>query len=206
MQGWKDNLNINLTPTEADYLSTKIKTSKPNSVFAYVLREGVDIEQYSDFSSFSYDLKPVLDEENAYILNLADHFNDLISLAQIRYNLMLSDSENQYALFFWDDVKDRAAEYAERVDLDAIFARLHLHNPGLRDFLKKFRSAVLAGDWDAADNAIIKQEVRIKGARAKLKNKSKYPADKWIGGYRLDYRFTDARRLIMDIRKGAGHV
>ena len=119
---------------------------------------------------------------------------------------MLSESENQDALVLWDDVKDKAYSFAELVDLDAIFARLHLHNPGLRDFLKKFRSAVLAGDWVAADNAILKQEVRIKGARAKLKNKSKYPADKWIGGYKLDYRFTDARRLIMDIRKGGAHV
>lgn len=206
VQGWKDKLTINLTPAEADYLSTKIKTSNPDSVFAYVLREGIDIEQYGDFSAFSYYLKPALDEDNAYMMELADRFNDFISLAQIRYNLMLSDSENQEALLFWDDVKDKAYSFAELVDLDAIFARLHLHNPGLRAFLKKFRSAVLAGDWDSADNAILKQEVRIKGARAKLKNKSKYPADKWIGGYRLDYRFTDARRLIMDIRKGGAHV
>ena len=206
VSGWKDTLSINLTPAEADYLSTKIKTSNPNSVFAYVLREGVDIEQYGDFSAFSYDLKPALDEENAYMLELADQFNDFISLAQIRYNLILSESENQDALGLWDDVKDKAYSFAEVLDLDAIFSRLHLHNPGLWDFLKKFRSAVLAGDWDAADNAILKQEVRIKGARAKLKNRSKYPADKWIGGYRLDYRFTDARRLIMDIRKGGAHV
>lgn len=206
VQGWKDKLTINLTPAEADYLSTKIKTSNPNSVFAYVLREGIDIEQYGDFSAFSYDLKPALDEENAYMLELADRFNDFISLAQIRYNLMLSDSENQDALLLWDDVKDKATGFAELVDLDAIFARLNLHNAGLRDFLKRFRNAVLFGDWDEADNAVFKQEVRIKGARAKLRNKSKYPADKWIGGYRLDYRFTDARRLIMDIRKGGGHV
>ena len=206
VQGWKDKLTINLTPVEADYLSTKIKTSNPNSVFAYVLREGIDIDQYGDFSAFSYDLKTALDEENAYMLELADRFNNFISLAQIRYNLMLSDSKNQVAISRWDYVKDKAFGFAELVDLDAIFARLHLHNPGLRDFLKKFRSAVLAGDWDAADNTILKQEVRIKGARAKLKNKSKYPVDKWIGGYRLDYRFTDARRLIMDIRKGGAHV
>ncbi len=140
------------------------------------------------------------------MLTLADQFNDFISLAQIRYNLMLSDGQNDDAVSLWDEVKDNAGNYAASVDLDAIFARLHLSNPGLRDFLKKFRTAVLSGDWEAADNAILKQEVRIKGARAKLKNKSKYAPDKWIGGYRLDYRFTDARRLIMDIRKGGSHV
>ena len=206
VKNWKEGLSIDLTPNEADYLATKIKTSNPKSVFAFILREGIDIEQYVDFSSFSSDLKPQLDEVNAEMLELADRFNDFISLAQIRYNLMLSENENEDAVNLWKDVEELASGYAERVDLDAIFARLHLHNPGLRDFLNKFKAAAIIGDWNAADNSILKQEVRIKGARAKLKNKSKYPADKWIGGYKLDYRFTDARRLIMDIRKGGDHV
>ena len=206
LHNWKDQLTIELTKEESEYLSTKIKTSCPQSVFAFILRDGVDIEQYDDFSAFSYDLKPLLDDENASMLELADRFNDFISLAQIRYNLILSDGQNSDALFRWNDVKDNAINYAEHVDLDAIFSRLHLHNPGLRDFLRKFRDAVLSDDWVTADGVVIKQEVRIKGARAKLRNKSKYSPDRWIGGYRLDYRFTDARRLIMDIRKGGGHV
>lgn len=205
-QGWKEHLKIDLTSAEADYLSTKIKASNPNSVFAYVLREGIDIEQYRDFSAFSYGLKSTIDEENACMLTLADQFNDFISLAQIRYNLMLSEGQNDYAVSLWEDVKENANSYASNVDLEAIFARLHLNNPGLSDFLKKFRTAVLSGDWEAADIAIFKQEIRIKDARAKLKNKSKYAPDKWIGGYRLDYRFTDMRRLILDIRKGSSYV
>ena len=206
VKNWKDDLSIDLTPNEAEYLATKIKTSNPKSVFAFILREGIDIEQYVDFSTFSSDIKPTLDDENADMLELADRFNDFISLAQIRYNLMLSDNENEFALSKWEVAKDLAVQYAEHVDLDAIFASLHLHNPGLRDFLNRFRDAVISGDWQAADNAILKQEVRIKGSRAKLKNKNKYSADKWIGGYKLDYRFTDARRLTLDIKKGSDHV
>ena len=38
VSGWKDTLSINLTPAEADYLSTKIKTSNPNSVRQYFCR------------------------------------------------------------------------------------------------------------------------------------------------------------------------
>ena len=206
LNNWKNNLTIDLTKEESEYLSTMIKTSCPKSVFAFILKDRIDIEQYDDFSAFSYDNKPKLDEENASMLELADRFNDFISLAQIRYNLILSDGHNNSAVSRWSDVKDNAVSFAEHVDLDAIFSRLHLHNPGLRDFLKKFREAVISSDWASADDIVLKQEVRIKGVRAKLKNKSKYPPDKWIGGYRLDYRFTDARRLIMDIRKGAAHV
>ncbi len=206
VKNWKDDLSINLTPNEADYLATKIKESNPKSVFAFVIREDIDIEQYVDFSSFSSDLKQKLDEENASMMELADRFNDFISLAQIRYNLMLSERKNDTAQELWEDVKSRASEYANSVDLDAIFGRLHLHNKDLIKFLEGFKNAVIKGEWDVADHEIFKQEVRIKGARAKLKNKSKYPEDKWIGGYKLDYRFTDARRLIMDIRKGGYHV
>lgn len=206
LHDWKDNLKIDLSPDEAEYLSAKIKTSNPKSVFAFILREGIDIEQYGDFSAFTYDIKSIIDNKNAYMLSLAEQFSNFISLAQIRYNLMLSEGQNETAISLWNDVRDKAADYASDIDLDAIFAHLNLGNPGLRDFLKKFRSAVLSEDWDAADNAIIKQEVRIKGARAKLKNKTKYSPDKWVGGYRMDYRFTDARRLIMDIKKGGSHV
>lgn len=206
VKNWMDELSINLTPEESDYLAEKIKTTNPKSVFAFVIREDIDIEKYTDFSTFSSDLKPRLDDENTCMLELADRFNDFISIAQIRYNLMLSDNKNEQALSRWSDAKNHAADYAERVDLDAIFTRLHLRNEGPRKFLNEFGNAIISRDWDAADRAIFEQEARIKGARAKLKNKSKYLADKWIGGYKLDYRFTDARRLIMDIRKGGNHV
>lgn len=205
-EGWKDNLTIDLSKAEADFLSSKIKTSNPNTVFAYILREGVDMEQFEDFTAFSYYLKPVIDKENALMLDLADKFNDFISLAQIRYNLMLSEGQNKNAVVLWDNVKDNAAIFAQNVDLNSIFSRLHLNNRGLLDFLNRFRSAAISGNWETADNAILKQEVCIKGARAKLKNKSKYNPDKWIGGYRLDYRFTDARKLIIDIKKGGSCV
>ncbi len=206
VKNWKDELSIDLTPNEADYLAIKIKESNPKSVFAFVIRENIDIEQYVDFSSFSCDLKQKLDEENASMMELADRFNDFISIAQIRYNLMLSEGRNDTAQTLWEDVKSRASEYADSVDLEAVFGCLRLHNKDLKKFLECFKNAVIRGDWDVADHEILKQEVRIKGARAKLKNKSKYPEDKWRGGYKLDYRFTDARRLIMDIRKGGYHV
>ena len=203
---WKENLVIDLTPAEAAYLSTQIKNTNPNSVFAFILRAGNDIEKYENFSSFSMEIKPILDETNASMMDLADRFNDFISLAQIRYNLMLSEGKNEKASNLWDKFQHEAPDYAKRVDLDAIFGRLHLNNRLLLDFLKQFRDASISENWDVADSAIFRQEVRIKGGRVKLKNKSKYPVDKWIGSYKLDYRFSDARRLIMDIRKGGNNV
>ena len=203
---WKEHLTIKLTPFESDYLATKIKTTQPTSVFAYILKEGIDIEQYEDFPSFSYDIKPAIDEENKQMLELADRFNNFISVAQVLYNLIFSDNKNEVAISRWDELKDKAFSFAADIDLDAIFSLLRLNNYGLKEFLKKFKNATLAGEWDVAKDEIIKQEVRIKGARAKLKNKSRHSLENWIGGYRLDYRFADAKRLIRDIRNGVSHV
>lgn len=203
---WKEHLTIELTPFESDYLATKIKATQSTSVFAYILKEGIDIEQYEDFSSFSYDIKPAIDEENKQMLELADRFNNFISVAQVLYNLIFSENKNEVAISRWDELKDKAFSFAVDIDLDAIFSLLRLNNYGLKEFLKKFKNATLAGEWDVAKDEIIKQEVRIKGARAKLKNKSRHSLENWIGGYRLDYRFADAKRLIRDIRNGVSHV
>ena len=203
---WKEHLTIELTPFESDYLATKIKATQPTSVFAYILKEGVDIEQYEDFSAFSYDIKPHIDDENKQMLELADRFNNFISVAQVLYNLIFSDNKNEVAISRWNEIKDKAFSFATDIDLDAIFSLLRLNNYGLKEFLKKFKNATLAGEWDVAKDEIIKQEVRIKGARAKLKNKSRHSLENWIGGYRLDYRFADARRLIRDIKNKDSHV
>lgn len=206
LKDWKEHLTIELTPLESDYLAMKIKATQPKSVFAYILKEGIDLEQYEDFPAFSYDIKPAIDDENRQMLELADRFNNFISVAQVLYNLILSDNQNENALSRWDDVEGKAKSFANDIDLDAIFSLLRINNYSLKEFLKKFKEAILTGDWEVARKEIIKQEVRIKGSRAKLKNKGKYSPDIWIGGYRLDYRFADARRLIRDISNGVSHV
>jgi len=56
-------------------------------------------------------------------------------------------------------------------------------------------------DSDAGD--IRKRERSLKGAaRAKLSRTKEFDHSKWVGGGMLDYRFSNARRIVNDIYAG----
>ena len=91
------------------------------------------------------------------------------------------------------------------VDIDDVLQTLHITNFRLRRFLTSFQSALLAGDLDTADKTLIDREIEIKTrSRAKLCKRDDYANDTWIGGRYLDYRFSSAKRMIMDIYRGEG--
>ena len=54
-----------------------------------------------------------------------------------------------------------------------------------------------------ADEQIRKRERSLKGAaRAKLSRTKEFDHSKWVGGGMLDYRFSNARRIVNDIYAG----
>lgn len=58
-------------------------------------------------------------------------------------------------------------------------------------------------DIDMADELIRKRERSLKGAaRAKLSRTKEFDHSKWVGGGMLDYRFSNARRIVNDIYAG----
>ena len=59
------------------------------------------------------------------------------------------------------------------------------------------------GDVAAMRKEVETQERRLKQGRAKL-GSGKYAPDKWIGGTWLDYRLSDAARILNDVYKGLG--
>ena len=61
----------------------------------------------------------------------------------------------------------------------------------------------MASDIDMADELIRKRERSLKGAaRAKLSRTKEFDHSKWVGGGMLDYRFSNARRIVNDIYAG----
>ena len=102
------------------------------------------------------------------MMKLACDFNNLVYMARVRYNVMLSEGENIYANAEWrkllPDIRHNAT-----VDLDAVFAELQLINPRAKSFLCGIQTAFMASDIDMADELICKRERSLKGAaRAKL--------------------------------------
>ena len=199
---WRDNLTIELTNEEAFYLDKQIQKGAKGTLLEYVLKNRIDMNKYEDFVSMAAELSEKVEEKLAYMMKLACEFNNLVYMARVRFNVMLSEEENEVAVSEWDRLKPQVKRRAN-VDLSAVFHELELHNPGTFLFLSKLQEAFKALDIDAADELIKKRERQLKGInRAKLNRTKEFDHSKWVGGGELDYRFSNARRIINDIYSG----
>ena len=199
---WRDNLTIELTNEEAFYLDKQIQKGAKGSLLEYVLKNRIDMNKYEDFVSMAAELSEKVEEKLAYMMKLACEFNNLVYMSRVRFNVMLSEEENEVAVSEWDRLKPQVKRRAN-VDLSAVFNKLELHNPGTYLFLSKLQEAFKALDIDAADELIKKRERQLKGInRAKLNRTKEFDHSKWVGGGELDYRFSNARRIINDIYSG----
>ena len=199
---WRDNLTIELTNEEAFYLDKQIQKGAKGSLLEYVLKNRIDMNKYEDFVSMAAELSEKVEEKLTFMMKLACEFNNLVYMARVRFNVMLSEEENEVAVSEWDRLKPQVKRRAN-VDLSAVFNKLELHNPGTYLFLSKLQEAFKALDIDAADELIKKRERQLKGInRAKLNRTKEFDHSKWVGGGELDYRFSNARRIINDIYSG----
>ena len=199
---WRDNLTIELTNEEAFYLDKQIQKGAKGTLLEYVLKNRIDMNKYEDFASMAADLSEKVEEKLSYMMKLACEFNNLVYMARVRFNVMLSEEENEVAVSEWDRLKSQVKRRAN-VDLSAVFHELELHNPGTYLFLSKLQEAFKALDINAADELIKKREGQLKGInRAKLNRTKEFDHSKWVGGGELDYRFSNARRIINDIYSG----
>lgn len=205
---WRTDLSIHLTATEAAFLRKMIGTSVSESLLGYLLRNNIDVTKYDSFEAIYEDLGTVVPAELAQTMKLACDFNRLVYTARVRYNYILSAGQNEAAVAEWSYIEANL-QHMISVDVDEVLQTLHITNSRLGRFLTSFKAALMAGDMDAADKVLIDREVAIKTrSRAKLCKRDDYANDTWIGGRYLDYRFSSARRIIMDIYHGeeAAHV
>ena len=196
---WRDNLDIELLPKEAAFLKTQVVTTQRNSLFAFILKNNVDLARYDSFGALSEDLRDSVDEELRYMMGLANDFNNLVSIITTRYNFIVFDGKNERARDNWD-LYSQDLLRRSKVDLKAIFNRLSIKNLKLRTFLISVQEAIREGNIGTVDDIIIKREIALKGAkRAKTNRVGEFVNQNWIGIDRLDYRFTPAKRIIRDI-------
>lgn len=199
---WRDNLSIELTPAEAKFLREHIEHSVPDSLLTYILKNKIDPSKYDRFEALFEELQDKVPEKMAHMMSLACDFNRVVYAARVRYNMILSDGMNQDANKEWDWVCDNTSRITA-VDLDDVLQSLGIVNFKLRRFLTILIAALENKDYEALDEIIIKREIELKTrSRAKLLHKEDYASDKWIGGDWLDYRFSDAKQIILDIYQG----
>ncbi len=203
---WKDDLQIELTKEEAAYLQKQIVKSTEGSLLSFILKNNIDISETDDFLNLTKKLENQIDVKTAEMMQLACDFDYLVYMARVRYNMILSEGENEDAVAEWEWISKDMKRYSS-VNLKEIFERLHLHNPKTFVFLSQLQEYFAEGRVEDADACIIKREISLKQInRAKLSRpKEFYIPGSWVGGGWLDYRFNDARRIINDIYN-AGEV
>jgi hypothetical protein len=200
---WMEHLTIELTPAEASFLKRQIVETQPESMMANILRSGkrglLELDGFEDLATGAITSFP---EQIQKDYQLALSFSEFILGARIRYNTILSKGKNSAANEAWSAfLKDIDA--TSSIDIDAIFTRLRIVNPMLRQFLLDIRAAMRVRDFDALDERIYKRECQLKGAsRAKLSRAGEFSTEAWIGGGRLDYRFGNAAVIMRDIFEG----
>ncbi len=199
---WREDLSIDLLPEEAAFLRQQVEINMNGTLFAYIVKNNIDVNMYEDFASLTGDIREDVPEEMGHMIDLANDFNNLVYLARIRYNAILSHGQNEKAMTEWDIYKGDLDQWAS-VDLDSIYAGFRIRNTGLMRFLNGLQKAFFENDIEKADELIKKREKDIKGiSRAKLYNTEKYDPQSWVGGERLNYRFNSTKRIISDIYAG----
>lgn len=198
-EDWRNGVTIDLNADEAAYLREKI-LSMPgtrNSLLALVLRESrFDFTEYESFEDVS-ELQGIMPPDMWRDYCLARDFSRFIYGAQVRYNVIFSEGQNEDANNLW-------TEYAEErptVNLSEVQARLKPRASVVR-FLKQFQSAI--GNLNELDSLIVRREKELKGAsRAKLTNKELYQyEDNSVNMAPFTYRLGNAKRIIRDIFEG----
>lgn len=199
---WKEYLQIELTQNEAVFLRQRIEKSRPCSLLAYILKNRIDVNEYDGFGALTIALKDQVESDTADMMELACDFNNLVYMARVRYNIMLSGGKNELANDEWTWLSDNL-KINSGVDLNSVFGCLQINNPKTYNFLVNLQEYFANGNIEEADNLIRKREIQLKGVnRAKLSRVNEYPSDSWVGGMWLDYRFADAKRIINDIYHG----
>ena len=201
---WQDDLQIQLTSEEGNYLKRQIILSCPDTMMAYILKNNhIEALELKDFSSLERIIGVFPKEiQNDYIL--AKDFSDFMYVLRTIYNIIVSDGKNEKANGEWNRLK---AELKKRsnVDLDAIFARLQIYNKSsLCSFLRKEKELMYSENLEGMKMEIRRRERELKQNRAKTMHLGELPTDVWYGGGEMDYRFNNASSIMKDIFESEG--
>ena len=192
---WADNLNINLTFEEGQFLKSQIIERCPDSIMAYILKE--DIYEFLDIPSFSeLDVIKLPDEIQNNFLK-AKSFSEFCFALRVVYNLMVSENKNSKANEEYNKMDFKSIS---NIDIDGIMNSLKVFNPNLRTFLSHSQKAMENEDFEELKRVILEREVSLKGInRSRTAHPGEYDINEWFAGERLDYRFSIARNIMADI-------
>ncbi|WP_147533027.1 DUF6361 family protein [Bacillus marasmi] len=204
---WRDTLNIKLSSDEALFLKYRIIQSVPNSLLAWVLENNVtDFCSYGTFEQLEAMLEQ-FPEQIRSDYQMAKSFAEFIYGAHLRYNVILSNHEDDGVLQKWEEWHEKMEPYSSLDLQEIVVKRLHINNPKLLPFLVKLQLAMQADHIDKLDELILQREKSLKGRkRSKLYNRHEFTYEGWVGIDKLQFRLRQAKNILGDIFEGLGET
>ena len=207
-KNWLDDLKLDLTKKEQEYLRKKIingkKTSK--SILSTLIKKNKIINNKMTF----YDIKDYLDDNQLLSYNLACEFDDFQNALKLVYNNIVYDHKLDDKLL--EEFSSMDLKKISRINLNNIYYILNLNDNKYR-LLRKFLNEAkdLLKDIDKKDllksesfikleNLLKTRELSLKGKRAKTNHPIEIDNPSF-SNYHFDYRFENAKVIINDILK-----
>lgn len=214
IENWKDELEIELTKDEADILNNVITKHQPNSLLAFILqsKEAQKLlntcDSFAQFANASSQLKLPIELYNN--IKLAHDFSEIMYGSNLAYNYLLHKERNYKSNRFiedWNSWKKELQNTLLNKENNII------ENVLTSDFAKttKERTKYFLANWwelintnspiEQTEEIIWQQELFNKKAKARLQYQrwDDVIEGKSLGLQQLNYRFTQAKRIINDI-------
>lgn len=215
---YDEHVRLDLSSLEAgmlcDFFRDTYHGKKPeDNLLSLILSSEERMELVSQSPSFNPLAERLLKdaelpESIREVLRMAVLFDLLMHGAHIFYNLMLSsqfgttsDNELKERWGNWIDEIEENLDQIANFNLDILFATVATNvNESTMSFIKAWKLQVLLGLNNHEDMAVLirRQEVRIKGGRAKLVSKE-FAYEGWVGISKLEYRFVQVKNIVTDI-------
>ena len=212
---WQENLTIDLTPVEADFLKHRIIDEYPDSLLAMILKTKSATKDFLKSGSFNdmCDMPFVkqLPAENRNIVYTARAFWKIMEGAHIRFNMLLhkkAQGNKDYLKEvdnFWKDWVSEMKQFDwnnfDRNNMWLITKQHSKVKTETEKFVNNWIDLIENKDYNTSklDALVFKQESDNKKSRSKLKpDHDDYYAG-WVGISDMDFRFRNAKVIIKDI-------
>jgi hypothetical protein len=131
-----------------------------DTLLGYIIKNHVSIKDITSFAEISKLVYYGVNDDIRELLDLGNAFNNLIYLGRIRYNLILSDGNNEEAVDEWEKYLPEIKTMAN-VDLDRIFTVLRINNPRAKSFLKDLKNALNASHAVGASSPMTAEALEV---------------------------------------------
>lgn len=210
---WLENIELNLTRSEASFLKEKMLrgaiNSVPTQLFQHTLMGNALEKQYENFPEFSAWLcqQSQVSEKTKETARLAQAFSELIYGAHIRFNCLLAERNQQHSRLMahlenWDSwVGSIQLEQEDGVEIWLKHTEVRL--PSYTDrFLKAWYKAIRTKAPVQTLDQLVEQQSKDNKKQRSILQKRLAQDIEWFGMSRLNYRLSQVRLILGDIQKG----